>query len=184
ARHICEAAAAGLARLGVDVRYRPRNDLEVDGRKIGGTGGFFDGDTWFYQGTVLLDFDGARMAAALRVPAAKLARRDLASAAGRITTLRAELGRAPDAEAAMAALLAGFADGLGIAPQPGPVTALEESLAARLLAEEIGTDDFVHTPAPPGTRGCARGPGRRRRAARSASICGWKGRAGGASARR
>ncbi|HET9469723.1 MAG TPA: lipoate--protein ligase family protein, partial [Usitatibacter sp.] len=44
AREICEAAAAGLSRLGVDARYRPRNDIEVDGRKIAGTGGFFDGD--------------------------------------------------------------------------------------------------------------------------------------------
>ncbi len=149
ARRICEAAAVGLSRLGVDVRYRPRNDLEVGGRKIGGTGGFFDGDTWFYQGTLLLDFDGARMARVLRVPAAKLAKRDLGSAAGRITTLRAELGRAPRAEDAMAALLAGFAEGLGVDAQPGAITAEEEALADRLLAEEIGTADFVFTPDAP-----------------------------------
>ena len=31
---ICEAAAAGLRQLGVDARYRPRNDIEVDGQKI------------------------------------------------------------------------------------------------------------------------------------------------------
>ena len=43
-RRICEAAALGLNKLGVPARYRPRNDLEVDGRKISGTGGFFDGD--------------------------------------------------------------------------------------------------------------------------------------------
>src|SRR5512138_1553951 len=29
ARVICEAAAAGLSRLGVEARYRPRNDIEV-----------------------------------------------------------------------------------------------------------------------------------------------------------
>ena len=55
ARTICEAAAGGLKALGVNASYRPRNDIEVDGRKIGGTGGFFDGDTLFYQGTVLVD---------------------------------------------------------------------------------------------------------------------------------
>jgi lipoate-protein ligase A len=31
-RRICEAAAAGLSRLGVHAQYRPRNDIEVDGR--------------------------------------------------------------------------------------------------------------------------------------------------------
>ncbi len=149
ARRICEAAAAGLSRLGVEVRFRPRNDLEVGGRKIGGTGGFFDGDTWFYQGTLLLDFDGARMASLLRVPAAKLAKRDLASAAGRITTLRAELGRAPAPEDAMAAMLAGFAGRLGIDARPGPITAEEDALADRLFAEEIGTEAFVSTPDAP-----------------------------------
>ena len=34
ARLICEAAADGLGRLGIEARYRPRNDIEVDGRKI------------------------------------------------------------------------------------------------------------------------------------------------------
>ena len=43
-RRICEAAALGLNKLGVPARYRPRNDIEVDGRKISGTGGFFDGE--------------------------------------------------------------------------------------------------------------------------------------------
>ena len=32
ARVICEAAATGLRNLGIDARYRPRNDIEVDGR--------------------------------------------------------------------------------------------------------------------------------------------------------
>ena len=58
-RRICEAAALGLNKIGVPARYRPRNDLEVDGRKISGTGGFFDGNLIFYQGTLLIDFDPA-----------------------------------------------------------------------------------------------------------------------------
>lgn len=156
ARRICEAAAGGLARLGVPVRYRPRNDLEVRGRKIGGTGGFFDGDTWFYQGTLLLDFDAARMARLLHVPAAKLAKHDLVSAAGRITTLRAELGHVPPLEDAMAAMLAGLAESLRIEPHSGAITAEEETLAARLLAEEIGTEAFIRTPDAPWHEGLMR----------------------------
>jgi lipoate-protein ligase A len=68
-RAICEAAA-GLRRLGVAAAYRPRNDIEVDGRKLCGTGGFFDGDTLFYQGTLLIDMNPEDMVAALRVPEA------------------------------------------------------------------------------------------------------------------
>jgi lipoate-protein ligase A len=143
ARSICEAAAAGLSRLGVDARYRPRNDIEVGGRKISGTGGFFDEDTLFYQGTVLVDMNPADMVAALRVPEAKLAKRALDSAAQRVVTLKELLGTAPPMEAIQAALLAGFAERLALEPAVGTVTAEEEALAARYHDEEIGTDAFV-----------------------------------------
>ena len=56
---ICNAAAIGLRELGVNAKFRPRNDIEVDGRKISGTGGFFDGDILIYQGTVLVDMNPA-----------------------------------------------------------------------------------------------------------------------------
>ncbi len=148
---ICEAAALGIGALGVDAKYRPRNDIEVEGRKLCGTGGFFDGDTLFYQGTLLIDMNPADMVAALRVPEAKLAKRKLDSAAERVVTLRELLGKAlPDLPAIQKAMLGGFAEGLGIDPQWGEITEAEEALAKRAYDEEIGTDDFVHEIDDPG----------------------------------
>lgn len=149
ARRICEAAAAGLSQLGIPVHYRPRNDLEIDGRKVGGTGGFFDNDTLFYQGTVLLDCDAARMTHALRVPAAKLAKRALTEAAARMIGLNQALGRPVAPADAKAALLRGFADNLGLTLQLGGIGQQEEARAAALLQDEIGTEDFVHGPQAP-----------------------------------
>jgi lipoate-protein ligase A len=144
ARDICLAVAAGLRRLGVDARYRPRNDIEVDGRKISGTGGFFDGDTLIYQGTVLVDMDPAAMVAALRVPRAKLEKRQLDSAAQRIVTLRELLGQAtPGLPAIQQALLEAFAERFGLEWQDGTVTPEEDEAAWRVHREEIGTDEFV-----------------------------------------
>jgi lipoate-protein ligase A len=143
-RRVCEAAALGLNKLGVPACYRPRNDIEVDGRKISGTGGFFDGETLFYQGTLLIDFDPEDMIAALRVPVEKLAKRDLVSARQRVVTLREVLGaKLPDLDTIYRGLLDGFAEGLGIAPAWGAITPLEEELAERFYREEIGTDEFV-----------------------------------------
>lgn len=165
ARRICEAAALGLNRLGIAAKYRPRNDIEVEGRKISGTGGFFDGDTLFYQGTLLIDFDPQRMVDALNVPAEKLARRALDSAAQRVVTMRDLLGEGlPDLAAIQAGLLDGFAQALGIAPASGAITAAEEALALRVYDEEIGTDAFVESinvpPAGPDLVGATRtGPG-------------------------
>ena len=105
-REICNAAAAGLSKLGVDAKFRPRNDIEVDGRKISGTGGFFDGDILIYQGTVLIDMNAQKMVSALTIPEAKLAKRKLDSAAERVITLKELLGeKMPDIETVKKALI-------------------------------------------------------------------------------
>jgi lipoate-protein ligase A len=145
-RAICEAVADGLSNaFGIDARFRPRNDIEVDGRKLSGTGGFFDGDTLIYQGTVLVDVDPAAMMACLNVPRAKLEKRDLDKAESRVVTLKALLGRAPDTEEVHAALLDGLGRKLGLTFQSASPSSAEEDLARRNHDAEIGTDEFVYS---------------------------------------
>lgn len=144
-RTICESVAAGLSRhFGIAARFRPRNDIEVDGRKLSGTGGFFDGDTLFYQGTVLIDADPERVMAYLNVPRAKIERHGLDRAESRIVTLKAVLGRTPHADEVKRAVAEGLASGLGLELQSSPPSAEEEARAAANFAEEIGQDDFVY----------------------------------------
>lgn len=143
-RGICEAVADGISRLGVEARFRPRNDIEVDGRKISGTGGFFDGDTLFFQGTVLVDMDPKVMISALRVPKAKLARRSLDSAEQRVVTLRELLGDAtPSLAEIQTALVSAFAERFELTMEPEELSGEERAQATILYREEIGTDDFV-----------------------------------------
>ena len=144
AQEICNAAALGLQKLGVDAKFRPRNDIEVDGRKISGTGGFFDGDVLIYQGTVLVDMNPEQMVRVLRVPEKKLAKRQLDSAAERIVTLKQLLGEStPDIGTIQKALIEGFEEGLGIAAVPGEISVREEDLARHHFDTEIGKDTFV-----------------------------------------
>ncbi len=141
---ICNAAAAGLRELGVAAKFRPRNDIEVDGRKISGTGGFFDGDILIYQGTVLVDMNAAQMVRALNIPEAKVAKHELDTAEQRVVTLKELLGdELPDLETIQAALIKGFETHLGLTAVAGEITDAEEALAARYFDEEIGSDDFV-----------------------------------------
>lgn len=142
---ICSAVARGLSEaFGIDARFRPRNDIEVDGRKLSGTGGFFDGDTLIYQGTVLVDLDPAAMVACLNVPEAKLKKRELDSAAQRVVTLKQLVGgEAPDVRQVEEAILSGLSSELGIEAERGEPSAEEEALAVKLFDEEIGRDEFV-----------------------------------------
>ena len=57
--------------------------------------------------------------------------------------MREILRQVPDLATIYDGLVAGFAEGLGIAPQWGQITAYEEELAERVFREEIGTEAYV-----------------------------------------
>ena len=134
-RRICEAAATGLSLLGVSARFRPRNDIEVEGRKISGTGGIMDGDTLLFQGTVLVDLDIPRMLRVLRVPLEKLDAHAISSVAERVTSLKALLGKAPELMAVQKALLDGFRAHLGLSFVQGDLPDAVAALLPEALAE-------------------------------------------------
>ena len=143
AKAICEAAAHGLSKLGVDARYRAPNDIEIGGRKVSGTGGFFDGTTLFYQGTVLIDMDPATMVQALNLPAPPPVPEGETPPPPRIITLKEALGETPEIDAVKAALVDGFSEKLGLSFTDEDLSPAEEERATQYHDEEIGTDAFV-----------------------------------------
>lgn len=149
AERIGTALAAGLSGLGVDARFRPRNDVEAGGRKISGMGGWFDGPTLLYQGTVLVRLDRKLIGRALRWPGEKLARHGAAAIEDRVSDLETLLGHPVPMTAVVEALVAGLADGLGVEPLSGTLTADEEARADAAEREEVGTPDFIAGPLPP-----------------------------------
>ncbi len=145
AARISSGVAAGLARLGVAARFRPPGDVTVDGRKIGGSSGSVAGRTIVQQGTILITFDAAEMAAVLGLP-------DPAAVAQRLTSLAQCLGRTPPLADVKAALLEGLARHWDCAFAPAEMTATEERFVGEWLSE-----DGDHPP--------LEGEGRRERAA-------------------
>ena len=142
ARRICEAAAGGLQQLGVAAAYRPRNDIEVNGRKISGTGGAFDGDALMYQGTLLMDFDVERMLTVLNIPAGKLSDKAIASARERVTSLAALLPDLPSRQHIIDVLATAMTEAFGVAAEPGELNPAEQSLYEQALAE-IDSPDWI-----------------------------------------
>lgn len=143
ARRICETAAAGIRALGVDARFRPRNDIEVGGRKISGTGGAFDGDAILYQGTLLVDFDVEKMLRVLRIPAEKLSGKAIASARERVVNLKELLGAPPDLAEVKRCLTRAFAEGFGVELEETGLNAFETERYRNALAE-IDTREWVY----------------------------------------
>lgn len=131
-RKICTGVANGLQKLGIKAEFRPRNDIEVEGRKISGTGGVFEGKAFLYQGTVLMDFNVERMLKSLQIPVEKLTSKGIKSAEDRVEWLKRALGYVPEKEKVFEAILQGLKEELNIDFQWGELT--DEEL--KLLEEK------------------------------------------------
>ncbi len=143
-RRICEAAATGLRQLGLNASFRPRNDIEVAGRKISGTGGIIEGDAVLYQGTLIIDIDVERMASALRIPAEKLNDKALSSAHERVTSMRREMNVVPALDQIKTALQQAFESGLGIGFKSGLGLRTSETELVRESVDEFSSDEWIY----------------------------------------
>lgn len=149
---LCRGAVAGLRKLGVRARFRPKNDIEVGGRKISGTGATRSGGAVLFQGTLLTDFDVETMLRALRIPTEKLRDREVESVRERVTSLKGELGVLPPLRRVKAALAEGFGEVLGAGFVEGRMTREEAAHAARRTAYFASKRWVFSTRAAPGGR--------------------------------
>lgn len=132
-RRMCEPTVTALRALGLDAAFRPRNDIEVAGRKITGTGGTESDSAFMFQGTLLVDFDVETMLKCLRVPVEKLKAKEIDSIKKRVTCLAWELGCVPQTAEVKERLAEAFARHFDIEFTPGGLTAEEEDLLAARL---------------------------------------------------
>ena len=130
---VCQAAVLGLKTLGLEAAFRPRNDIEVGGRKISGTGAAFEREVFLFQGTLLVDFNLEHLIKALRIPTEKLSLKELTSARERVTSLKEQLGGVPPWSEIKKALEKGFSQRLGLCFRQGDITEEEISLFREIL---------------------------------------------------
>ena len=133
-RHICECGVAGLKKLGITSNFRPKNDIEVCGRKISGTGGKDLGNAFLYQGTLLTNFDVDTMLACLKLPLKKLDDKAADSFRQRVACLKEILGsNMPTMDVIKNAVVQGFEEVLEIELVPGELTPEEQTRFTKLL---------------------------------------------------
>ncbi len=111
-RFLSRGLVDALRSLGIDAEFRPRNDVEVEGRKISGMGGTEMENAFLFQGTLLTTCDLQAMLHALRIPIKKLSDKEIESVHDRITTMEWELGQLPDLSRVKKALIDAFSKAL------------------------------------------------------------------------
>lgn len=125
---LCRPTISALRDLGINAEFRPRNDIEVNGRKISGTGGVEHGDAFLFQGTLLVSLDLPRMLRALRIPVEKLRHKEIDSFRERITTIDEQLGHTPPSSEIKELIAQATAELFAVVLQPAPLTPHEQSL--------------------------------------------------------
>lgn len=150
-RWIARALARGLRDLGAPVEVVERRreygpvpafcfartgtyELELDGRKIVGSAQRRHGKSFLQHGSILLGIDAPRVAAifpATPDPAASVA------------TLEEALGRRPDWDACITAIVAAFEAEHGLALRPGGLTEEEGAQVETLAREKYATEAWL-----------------------------------------
>ena len=130
-------------QLGVNAAYHPINDIQVNGRKIGGTGAASIGEATLMVGSFMYDFDTATMARCLRVPSEKFRDKLRQTLNDYMTTMAKELPEAPPREKLKELFLANCATVLGVDPIEDQPTA-EESAAIDQAEKDLTDPDWIN----------------------------------------
>ncbi|MHA1581020.1 MAG: lipoate--protein ligase family protein [Candidatus Baldrarchaeia archaeon] len=138
---MCRGAVKTLRKLGVNASFRPKNDIEVNGRKISGTGGTERENAILFQGTLLVDFDVETMIKSLRIPIVKLKDKELNTVKERVTCLKWELNRDISYEEVKNALKEGFEEAFEIELEEEGFTTHKKYLRERL--EYFRSDEWI-----------------------------------------
>ncbi|MDR5695754.1 MAG: lipoate--protein ligase [Armatimonadota bacterium] len=130
-------------QLGIPAYHRPINDIQVSGRKIGGTGAASIGRSEVVVGSLMFDFNHELMARVLRVPSEKMRDKVFQSIQEYITTIKRELGTLPDREEVKGLYLQRCARALGRELEPGELTEREWEVV-RELEERFSSEEWLY----------------------------------------
>jgi lipoate-protein ligase A len=113
-------------RLGVtDAHFVPVNDLQVDGRKIGGLGAASIGTAFVFVGSIIMSFDARAAASVLRIPDEKMRDKVAKTIDAYVSSLYKELGHRIAPKLVRRELVRSFEIALGRRLVPGELSAAE-----------------------------------------------------------
>jgi lipoate-protein ligase A len=111
-QRVCHAAATALSALGVDARYRRRDEIEIDGSTVCVAGCTVDGDAVLVQAVLWLDLEPTVLGRLFRgAPIAALASPVVRP---RALGLKAAMGRAPSVHRIKGNLVEAFESEFGV----------------------------------------------------------------------
>jgi lipoate-protein ligase A len=131
-KYFLQPAVNTYRSLGVDADYRPVNDIQVDEKKISGTGAGRVGDASVVVGNIIFDFNYGEMSRVLHLSSEGFRDKVHDSMQMYMTTLRRELGHLPDRARVKEILIKEFEELLGARLQKDDLTPDEQRMLDKL----------------------------------------------------
>ena len=144
---------SALRDLGVQAGFRPKNDLEVDGKKIAGLSASLETDkAILFHASLLVDFDIPLMMEIMNQPPLKLYDKGYSCFSQRITTIREQLGRNIDMDTAAETIEKAFSQGFGISFERDEPDDWEKRNIEELMGNRYTRPDWIFSHKHPRSR--------------------------------
>ena len=148
----------GLNQLRVEARFRRKNDIEVNGKKLVGLGVYrAPSGGLLFHASMLVDLDIALMLRVLNTPFEKLSDKEIDTVAARITTVRRETESEITLDSVRRVIADGFVSAFDANLVPSGFAPDELAEIEKLEREKYLRDDWIYqTTAVPDSNGSAK----------------------------
>ncbi len=149
-QHYAGPIIDGLRTLGVAAGFRPKNDIEVGGKKIAGLGLYADekGGLLFHT-SILVGLDVPLMLRLLNLTPEKISDKDITSFEERLTTVRQVVGGEIAVEEVRQAIRSAFQRGPDVRLEPQPFSPEEIARVQQLEERRYRSPEWIFQRTPP-----------------------------------
>ena len=141
---MAEVLNRALEKIGVRASFRPKNDIEVQGKKIAGLSAASEtGKSLLFHTSFLVDFDVELMTDIMNTPLVKLSDKGYNCFSSRMTTVREELGRNVSVSTAKDAIQSSFEDRFGVVFERDGPDEWERDRIERYIRERYTQENWI-----------------------------------------
>lgn len=139
---LCKA----LGNLGIKARFRPKNDIEIKGKKIAGlSASLEERDVAFFHTSLLLDFNFNIMMKVFKLPIKKLSDKHISCFTQRMTTIKTERHKRLDLPSFQSLVRKSFEEHFGVTFRIDTLNQWELDQLDLLLRQRYTNPDWIYT---------------------------------------
>ena len=140
---ICNGIILGLGKMGMKAKFKPINDIVVNGRKISGNAQTRRRGVVVQHGTILVKTDVKTMFDVLRVTKEKISDKMIKTVEDRVTSIERETNRKADFNETYKALRDGFSATLDVELEIGELNGEEQELMEKLREKKYKVREWI-----------------------------------------